>query len=65
MSKYSDAGAPPETQIVGGWYAREHEWPWQVSMHRLRDSGEFTHSCGGSIINERWILSAAHCVDTR
>ena len=64
-SKYPDAGAPPEEYIVGGWEARPYEYPWQISMHRLRDSGEFTHSCGGQIINTRWILTAAHCVDER
>ena len=65
MSKYSHAGSAPSAQVVGGWDARPNEFPWQISMHRLRDSGEFSHSCGGSIINENWILSAAHCVDTR
>ena len=36
------------------------EFPWQVSM---KDNG--SHLCGGSIINEKQILTAAHCVDGR
>uniref|UniRef100_A0A8B9R6V3 Peptidase S1 domain-containing protein n=1 Tax=Astyanax mexicanus TaxID=7994 RepID=A0A8B9R6V3_ASTMX len=31
-------------------------WPWQVSIQSLG-----SHFCGGSLINNNWILSAAHC----
>ena len=34
ISKYSDAGieggSMPSGNIVGGWEARPHEFPWQV-----------------------------------
>ncbi|XP_039736267.1 serine protease 38 [Pteropus medius] len=43
-------------KIVGGVDAPEKKWPWQVSVHYAG-----LHVCGGSIINEYWILSAAHC----
>ncbi|CAK6445175.1 unnamed protein product [Pipistrellus nathusii] len=43
-------------RILGGTDAPEGKWPWQVSVHY----GGF-HICGGSIINEYWILTAAHC----
>ncbi|XP_062992940.1 serine protease 27-like [Elgaria multicarinata webbii] len=32
------------------------QWPWQVSI--LRDSNPI---CGGSLIAEQWVLTAAHC----
>ncbi|XP_076620357.1 transmembrane protease serine 9-like [Colletes latitarsis] len=47
----------PESQIVGGKDANAGQFPYQVS---LRKNGN--HFCGGSILNNRYILTAAHCV---
>lgn len=53
------AFAAPADKIVGGEKADITEFPYQVSL-RLKGKG---HYCGGSIISERHILTAAHCVD--
>jgi trypsin len=46
-----------EGVIVGGSTAAANQFPHQVS---LRSSGN-AHFCGGFIINNRWVGSAAHC----
>lgn len=46
--------------IVGGTNANIADYPWQVSLQIKSGSGG-SHICGGSIINESWILTAQHC----
>ncbi|XP_066533718.1 chymotrypsin-like protease CTRL-1 isoform X1 [Hoplias malabaricus] len=44
-------------KIVNGENAVSGSWPWQVS---LQDTTGF-HFCGGSLLNQYWVLTAAHC----
>lgn len=45
-------------RIVGGTVMDITQVPWQVSL-QVRGS----HICGGSIIGENWVLTAAHCTE--
>jgi len=50
-----------DNKIVGGREVENDEdYPWQVSL-RDREG----HFCGGSLINNRWVLTAAHCFPHR
>ncbi|KAM8946303.1 chymotrypsinogen A-like isoform 1-T1 [Pelodytes ibericus] len=44
-------------RIVNGEEAQPGSWPWQVS---LQDQTGF-HFCGGSLISDNWVVTAAHC----
>lgn len=50
-------------KIINGMVAPDGAYPWQVSLSVswIADPGQ-GHFCGGSIYNERWIITAAHCV---
>lgn len=47
--------ATEEDKIVGGYECTPHSQAHQVSLN----SGY--HFCGGSLVNENWVVSAAHC----
>ena len=56
----AETAAPAGTlqpRVVGGAPAAPGSVPWQVS---LRAAAGF--SCGGALLSDRWVVTAAHCV---
>ena len=53
-----------QDRIVGGTEAKRNEFPWQAWLIISLGKGRY-YSCGGSLISNQWILTAAHCVDLR
>uniref|UniRef100_A0A8D2Q082 trypsin n=1 Tax=Varanus komodoensis TaxID=61221 RepID=A0A8D2Q082_VARKO len=48
-----------DDKIVGGYDCLRYSVPYQVSLN----SGY--HFCGGSLISDQWVVSAAHCYKSR
>jgi trypsin len=50
---------PAGRRIVGGEKTDIKDHPWQVALD-IKINGK-TYLCGGSLIADRWVLTAAHC----
>ncbi|XP_076008714.1 trypsin-2-like [Genypterus blacodes] len=53
------AFAIEEDKIVGGYECTPHSQPHAVSLN------VGYHFCGGSLVSEEWVVSAAHCYKSR
>ncbi|KAH8266223.1 hypothetical protein KR038_009457 [Drosophila bunnanda] len=52
----------PNGRITNGELAKPQQFPYQVGLMLYLNGGAAW--CGGTIISERWIVTAAHCTDS-
>lgn len=45
--------------MVGGQNSQVNEYPWMVALKR-EGKGP---SCGASLLNSHWVVTAGHCID--
>ena len=56
------------TLVVGGRDAKIGEFPWMALLGydpSTISGSEIFYLCGGSVINKHYVLTAAHCINTK
>ncbi len=55
------SAAEERGKIVGGVPAARGAYPFQVALFTTAN-GKDGMMCGGSLVNMKWVLTAAHCI---
>jgi len=57
--------AEPRARVVHGVQADRGQWPSAVSLNIVKEGGRPASLCAGTVIDSRWVLTAAHCIFDR
>ncbi|XP_055847604.1 serine protease easter-like isoform X2 [Episyrphus balteatus] len=49
-------------RMYGGSITKLDEYPWMALIEYDKGNNLYGHQCGGSLINKRYVLTAAHCI---
>ena len=49
-------------RIIGGRDTHLKDYPWMAAIHLNETNWDQAWGCGGSLINNRYVLTAAHCI---
>ncbi|XP_014284269.1 chymotrypsin-like elastase family member 2A isoform X2 [Halyomorpha halys] len=49
-------------RIAYGFPSKYNEFPWHVALYKLSNASRYDYMCGGSIIDNNIVITAAHCV---
>ncbi|PVU97546.1 hypothetical protein BB561_000467 [Smittium simulii] len=60
VKTFSDT--PSVSNIVNGKKALKNEFPFMAQLYYLNDNGSPKIKCGGSLLGDRFILTAKHCL---
>ena len=64
--QYWQSKATFDTTIIKGKSAIVGDLPWQVALLNASIPDPlYAHFCGGTLITNQWVLTAAHCVARR
>lgn len=57
------ANISPQPRIINGNIASEAQMPWQVALVTNPLDAYQSYICSGSLIADRWVVTAAHCAE--
>ena len=63
IAQISSAQINPQPRIINGNIASESQMPWQVALVTNPLDAYQSYVCSGSLIADRWVLTAAHCAE--